>query len=116
MEGTVWCPMTGEGPSGSRYFEKSIMHMLKNHLRRPSLVVTLLFLTMLVRGQFNIAILPTGGIYLKSQLWNVSVSNTGTATVQATLHLDLKDIQTHQTEMSGQSAPFRVGPGVRKVE
>src|SRR5258707_4149327 len=69
-----------------------------------------------VRGQFNIAILPTGGIYLKSQLWNISVTNTGTTTVEATLHLDMKDIQTHQTVLSAQTAAFRVSPGIKKIQ
>jgi len=54
-------------------------------------------------------------VYLKSQLWNISVSNTSTATVQATLRLEMKDIQTHQTVLSGQSAPFHVTPGVKKI-
>jgi len=80
-------------------------------------LLTLLLLPfILVRGQFNVAILPTGGIYLRSQLWNVSVSNTSTATVEATLHLDMKDIQTRQTVLSAQSAPFRVTPGVKKIQ
>jgi hypothetical protein len=70
----------------------------------------------LVRGQFNIAILPTGGLYLRSQLWNISISNTSTATVEATIHLEMKDIQTRQTVLSAQTAPFRVTPGVKKIQ
>lgn len=90
--------------------------MQRHHPGRPLLLTVLLLSVTLVHGQFNIAILPAGGIYLRSQLWNVSVSNTGTTTVEATLHLDLKDIQTRQTVLSAQSAPFRVPPGVKKIE
>ncbi|MDO6433982.1 hypothetical protein Q4E93_25465 [Flavitalea sp. BT771] len=92
------------------------MHISGNHLRKPVLVTFLWLPFILAKAQFNVAILPTGGIYLRSQLWNVSVSNTSTATVEATLHLDMKDIQTRQTVLSGQSAPFRVTPGVKKIQ
>lgn len=90
--------------------------MLQHFFVRTGLLSILSLSATFVRGQFNIAILPTGGVYLKSQLWNVSVTNTGTTTVEATLHLDLKDIQTGQTVISGQSAPFRVTPGVKKIQ
>lgn len=92
------------------------MHKLQHYPKKTLLLVVLLLSAALVRGQFNIAILPTGGIYLKSQLWNVSVSNTSSTTVDATLHLELKDIQTLQTVLSAQSAPFRVTPGVKKIQ
>lgn len=96
--------------------KQRIVYMQKHFSKGSLLLAVLLSSVMLARGQFNISILPTGGIYLKSQLWNVSVSNTSTVTVEATLHLDLKDIQTRQTVLSGQSAPFRVPPGVKKIQ
>lgn len=80
------------------------------------LVWLLIILPGISYAQFNIAILPTGGIYLKSQLWNISVSNTSSAAVEATLHLDMKDIQTQQTVLSAQTAAFRVGPGMTKPQ
>jgi hypothetical protein len=83
---------------------------------RLLLMALLLLPVTLVRGQFNIAILPTGGLYLRSQLWNISISNTSTATVEATIHLEMKDIQTRQTVLSAQTAPFRVTPGVKKIQ
>ena len=83
---------------------------------RLVLIAVLLLSATIVQGQFNIAILPTGGIYLKSQLWNVSVSSTSTTTVEAMLRLELKDIQSRQTVLSGQSARFRVSPGVKKIQ
>lgn len=92
------------------------MHTQNFYLGKSLLLASLLMAANLVHGQFNIAILPAGGIYLKPQLWNVSVSNTSAATVQAMLRLDMKDIQTGQTVLSAQSAAFRVTPGVRKIQ
>ena len=90
--------------------------MLTHHPGRLLLFILFLLPAALLHAQFNIAILPTGGVYLRSQLWNVSVSNTSTATVQATLHLEMKDIGTRQTVLSAQSASFRVAPGVKKIQ
>lgn len=90
--------------------------MATHHRVRVLFLALFLLPVTLVHGQFNIAILPTGGIYLRSQLWNVSISNTSVMTVEATLHLDMRDIETHQTVLSAQSAPFRIMPGVKKIQ
>src|ERR1700749_3445976 len=92
------------------------MIMPISHKGKWLFVIASLLPSALLRAQFNIAILPTGGVYLKSQLWNISVTNTGTSTVDATLHLEMKDIQTRQTVLSAQTAPFRVGPGIKKIQ
>ncbi|MHA4808144.1 hypothetical protein ACX0G9_08550 [Flavitalea flava] len=70
----------------------------------------------LLHGQFNIVPVQTGGLYLKAQLWNVSISNTSVSAVEATIHIEMKDIQTHQTVLSAISAPFHVPQGVKMVQ
>jgi len=82
---------------------------------RYAIMSLLLLPAAMVRGQFNIAILPTGGVYLRSQLWNVSVSNTGTSTVEATIHMEMKDMETGVVALSAQTSAFQVRPGVQKV-
>ena len=69
----------------------------------------------LVHGQFNIVPLQTGNVYMKSQLWNLSLSNTGGA-VQASLNLEMKDAATQQTVLSAMSGVFRLPAGVLVVQ
>ncbi len=92
------------------------MIMLRNFQKRFFLLALFVCPLTMAFGQFNIIPLPAGNIYLKSQLWNLSVSNTGTGTVQARIDLEMKDIQTHQTALSAMSGSFNVPPGVRTVQ
>jgi hypothetical protein len=78
---------------------------------RLLLIALLAMPAALVRGQqFGIVPLVVSPIYLKSQLWNVSISNTG-APAEVRLQLDMKDIQTHQSVLSAASGAFRVQKG-----
>jgi hypothetical protein len=69
----------------------------------------------MVRGQIGIIPLAVSPLFLKTQLWNVSVSNTGAAT-QGRIQLDMKDVQTHQSVLSAVSAPFRIATGASMVQ
>ena len=69
-----------------------------------------------VQGQFNIVPLAVSPIYLKAQLWNLTISYTGTAPVQGRIQLDMKDMQTHQSVLSAVSTAFRVASGATMVQ
>lgn len=69
-----------------------------------------------VQGQFNIVPLAVSPIYLKSQLWNLTISYTGSAPVQGRIQIDMKDIQTHQSVLSALSTSFRVASGASMVQ
>src|ERR1700744_1766403 len=80
-----------------------------------SLAVRLLW-SALVRGQYTIVPLAVSPVYMKGQLWNLTVSNTGTTAVQARIQMDMKDIQTRQSVMSAISTSFRLAPGSSMVQ
>ena len=63
--------------------------------------------------QITIMPLPTSNIYFRSQLWNLSVSNVGTAPVEARLQIKMKDIRTQDYILSGMSATFNLRPGLQ---
>jgi hypothetical protein len=65
-------------------------------------------------GQYNITPMAVSPIFLKSQLWAVSVSNTG-APIEARLQLDMQDLETHQSVLTAASGVFRVPKGTTVV-
>lgn len=65
-------------------------------------------------AQYNITPIAVSPIYLKSQLWAVSVSNTG-APIEARLQLDMQDLETHQSVLTAASGLFRVPTGATVV-
>lgn len=68
-------------------------------------------------AQFSItAMLPAGSIYLRSQLWNLSISNTSNVSADVQLQLEMKDLQTQQTVLSAVSNMFVLAPGVGIVQ
>lgn len=70
-----------------------------------------------LHAQYNIVtILPSGSIYMRSQLWLLSVSNTGRNTVQAKMQLQLTDIYTRQTVLTAVSGNFTLSPGVKRID
>jgi hypothetical protein len=81
------------------------------------LILSVLFASSaaMVRGQIGIIPLAVSPLFLKTQLWNVSVSNTG-ATTQGRIQMDMKDMQTHQSVLSAVSAPFRIATGASMVQ
>jgi hypothetical protein len=90
--------------------------MLRNYQKRSFLLALFVWPLGLVFGQFNIVPVPAGNIYLKSQLWNLSVSNTGTGTVQARINANMKDVQTNLTVLSAMTGFFTLPPGMRAVQ
>jgi hypothetical protein len=65
-------------------------------------------------AQYNIVPMAVSPIFLKSQLWAVSVSNTG-APIEARLLVDLQDMETRQSILTAESAAFRVPTGATMV-
>jgi hypothetical protein len=81
---------------------------------RVALAFALTAVASSVRAQFNIVPLAMSPVYLKSQLWAVSVSNTG-GPVEARLQMDMKHVETHQSVLTGVSGIFRVPKGATVV-
>lgn len=79
-------------------------------------LVCLLGITVL-HAQYNIVtMLPSGSIYMRSQLWLLSVSNTARNTVQAKMQLELIDLDTRQTVLTAVSGDFTLPPGVKRID
>ncbi|HEY4062669.1 MAG TPA: hypothetical protein VGM30_12245 [Puia sp.] len=90
--------------------------MQRNFCRRSILSALLALSVIVVRGQYNIVALTAGPVYLKSQLWNLTVSNTSNAVVSARIQLDMMDLRTHQSVFSAMSAPFHLSPGAMMIQ
>lgn len=72
--------------------------------------------TFLLKGQqFGVVPLAVSPVYLKAQLWNVNITNTGSAAM-VKLQLDMKDMQTHQSVLTAASASFHVARGATLVQ
>lgn len=75
------------------------------------------FITLSISAQVNItATLPPGALYLRSQLWNLTISNINSVPVDVLVQMQMKDIQTHQTVLSATSGIFSLQPGVRVTQ
>lgn len=69
------------------------------------------------RAQFGITpMLPPDGIFLKTQLWNFSVSSTSATSVQGQVQLSVKPLQSRDAILTATSAPFEIQTGVRAVQ
>ena len=82
--------------------------------RRSALALLLACPTIAAQAQYNIVPLAVSPIYLKSQLWAVSISNTGTP-IEARIQLDMQDLETRQSVLTAATAAFRVPKGVTMV-
>jgi hypothetical protein len=82
--------------------------------RRAAVTLMLAGAAVVARAQYNIVPLAVSPVYLKSQLWAISVSNTGVP-VEARIQMDMKDIETRQSVLSGATAIFRVPRGATVV-
>ncbi|MDR3715177.1 MAG: hypothetical protein P4L51_20375 [Puia sp.] len=90
--------------------------MTKNFRMRTLMLALFAWPALLVQGQYNIVPLPAGNIYLKAQLWNLTVSSTASATVEANIHLEMKDAQTSQTVLTAVSNSFQLSRGAKAVQ
>jgi hypothetical protein len=84
--------------------------------KRLLLLMSFLLPVGLALGQYTITIVPSGVFYLKSQLWNLSVTSIGSSTVQAQLHLEMKEAGSGQPVLSALSAPFSLRPGATLLQ
>jgi hypothetical protein len=91
------------------------MIMLKKYNKRFLLLFLLVWPAVLVSGQFNITMVPAGTLYLRSQLWNLSITNGGTLR-EARIHMDFKDEGGRQVLFSALTASFRLGPGATVLQ
>lgn len=86
-------------------------------MRKYIFLVSCFFITVSLSAQVNVtATLPSGALYLRSQLWNLTISNNNTVPVDVTMQMEMKDIQTHQTVLSATSGIFSLQPGVRVTQ
>jgi hypothetical protein len=58
---------------------------------------------------------PQAGLNLKSQLWNMTLVNTGAAATEVKLDMALSDATTGQLILSGSGRQFNLLPGVMQV-
>jgi hypothetical protein len=95
-----------------------MMQVIKNdHWKKINTVVIAVFAIVTARAQYNItAALPSGGLYLRSELWNISISNTSTASIEVVLQMEMKDLQTHQPVLSATSGNFILTPGIKAIQ
>ncbi|MES2773899.1 MAG: hypothetical protein V4722_06925 [Bacteroidota bacterium] len=91
---------------------------MKTTNRRRWGLLTILVLSVIVSGaQMSInPMLPGSGVYLKSQLWNFSVTSSHTSPLEGKIQLDVKDVQTRQTVLSGVSGKFIIPPGAKVLQ
>ena len=69
----------------------------------------------IAQGQYSIVPLVVSPIYLKAQLWNLTVSNAG-APFLARIQLNVVDLQNHQSVLTAASAPFQAPKGASIVQ
>jgi hypothetical protein len=68
------------------------------------------------RGQlFSVVPLVVSPVFLKSQLWNVNITDAGSDAL-VRLEVDLKDMQSHQSVLTAVSGVFHVGRGANLVQ
>jgi hypothetical protein len=91
--------------------------MSKKFWKRSGLLLFSLFEFALVHAQYNITVmLPSGGVYMRSQLWEVTLSNTGTSSPTVVLQMEMTDIQTHQNVLSASTSSFILSPGLKALK
>lgn len=96
---------------------KKRMKISKKLFPSAAMIVVLTCGALVTNAQYNItAMLPSGSIYMRSQLWLLSVANTGRYYVQAKMQFELKDIDTRQTVLTGVSGLFTLPPGVKNID
>lgn len=91
--------------------------MKNGYWKKTGIAIIAVFSMIAVHAQYNItAALPSGGLYLRSQLWNLSVSNTSTSSIEVVLQMEMKDMQTRQPILSATSGNFILSPGVKAIQ
>jgi Domain of Unknown Function (DUF928) len=79
--------------------------------------VMLLFFSVVTHAQVIITPqLPAIGLYLKNQLWSVSVLNNGTATKNVRLKIQFSDVSNNQLVFTATSKLFVMAPGLTLVQ
>lgn len=68
-------------------------------------------------GQLSVSLQePPGAIVQKSQLWNITLVNSGNNALQVTISLSLFDIQTNQPVMTAFTRPIFLAKGVKQLK
>lgn len=95
---------------------KLLVTRLHRCLKQRLVMMSLLLSFGTVQAQITMtALLPPGGLFLRSQLWNVSISKAGGSSAEFQVRLQLKDLQTQQVVLSALSGPFTINNGVSIV-
>lgn len=70
------------------------------------------FFSMAITGQVVVNLqLPAAGLAIKSQLWNMTLSNTGTDPMSVKIAMIMTDVGTGQQVLSGSTGFFTLPPG-----
>ncbi|HYC28263.1 MAG TPA: hypothetical protein VEB42_05590 [Chitinophagaceae bacterium] len=85
-------------------------------MQKPILVLITILLSLGLRAQVIVNVqLPAGGIYLKSQLWSMSLVNTSSQDANVTIEVLLTDVATNQPVLSGVSRIIQLKKGVTQI-
>src|ERR1700733_5345597 len=69
-----------------------------------------------LRGQVVINTqLPPGGLTMKSQLWNLSVVNTGNQTIQAQVELSMVNASNNQPVLTATTRVLTLSKGLKQL-
>ena len=76
-----------------------------------------LFISALANGQVIVNLqLPPMGLSIKSQLWNLSLINTGTGDINVQVEMTMTDVSNNQRVLTGLSKNFVLPRGVKQVQ
>jgi hypothetical protein len=67
------------------------------------------------QAQYSIIPLAISPVYLKSQLWNATISNTGIS-AEGKIQINMTDLQTHQSVLSAATGSFRIPTGASMMQ
>lgn len=78
--------------------------------------VIFIFMIFMAKAQVLINLLPQLGLQVKSQLWSISMINTGNEILNVKLDMTLTDISTGQIVLSGSSRFFSLPRGAKQIQ
>jgi len=86
-------------------------------MRQIFLLLILQALNLLSSGQVMINLqLPPSGLTVKSQLWNFSLINTGTSSINVKMQVIISDASTGQQVLTGTSKIIDLPKGIRQIQ
>jgi hypothetical protein len=85
--------------------------------KKTVLLLSIVLLSVAVRAQINMTLqVPPYGVLLKSQLWNMTLVNTGNAAVAVQLGMTMIDEKTNQPVLSASAPVIILNRGARQIQ